>query len=124
MIVVADARALGNLPAEITDAVLAPHIDSGIRRVRQQLGATWVAADADQEALAKEAAACFSLAAALPVLHTFYLDERSRVPKMSQDTDMVFTGPDEVRAMAREWEARAWRALHALERPRVKAVVV
>ena len=71
-----DVRLLGGLPEEIADERLRPHLESAERLVWQVSGYT--AADPatlDEAVLSRlrEAAGCFAISYALPVLNTFFL---------------------------------------------------
>ncbi len=57
----------------------------------------------EQRDLLKQALACFTLAEALPALHTFYINDAPRLAKQYAETDMVFLSPEEVKAQVEHY---------------------
>ena len=112
---VSEIRALGALPSKVKDESLAPHIASAIQRVTAHLKGTMPRCKADI-ARVKDAAACFAIAYALPVLNTFYLSQAEKVPRQVAETDYVFHDPSEVLKLVAYWEKRGYDALRDVGR--------
>ena len=108
-------RALGNIPENIEDGLLAPHIEAACLRVAAQIGA--LPETGPDLARAKDAAGCFAIAYALPVINTFYLSEAAKLPRRIQETgDYRFHESDELIRLIRHWEARGYNSLRSISR--------
>lgn len=108
-------RALGNIPETIGDGLLAPHIEAACLKVAAQIG-TLPTAGPDL-ARAKDAAGCFAIAYALPVINTFYLSEAAKLPRRIQETgDYRFYESDELIRLIKHWEDRGYNSLRAISR--------
>lgn len=113
-----DVRALGGLPEEVSDERLRPHIESAKRLVWQVSGydASDLAA-LDEAVLSRlrEAAGCFAISYALPVLNTFFLANAERVPRdVAEVSDYQFHDAADIVKLARLWEQRGYEALRGL----------
>lgn len=114
---IADMRKLGNLPAGIPDDRLAPHLASAVARVVGYFGGSCKVPTRKLEAeRVREAAACFAIAYALPVLNTFYLSQADRVPRTIAETDYVFHEPGEMLKLVAYWEKRGYDILRDVGR--------
>jgi hypothetical protein len=108
-------RALGNIPETIGDGLLTPHIEAACLKVAAQIG-TLPTAGPDL-ARAKDAAGCFAIAYALPVINTFYLSEAAKLPRRIQETgDYRFYESDELIRLIKHWEDRGYNSLRAISR--------
>lgn len=112
---VSEVRTLGALPSKVKDELLLPHIASAIQRVTAHLKGTMPRSKADI-ARVKDAAACFAIAYALPVLNTFYLSQAEKVPRKVAETDYVLHDPGEVLKLVAYWEKRGYDALRDIGR--------
>lgn len=108
-------RRLGNLPAAVTDELLAPHLEGARGTVAAMLDGR-TPEGVDEERLVAEATGCFAIAYALPVLNTFFLSQASRVPRRVAETDYVFHEPGEVLRLAEYWKRRGYEALRGVGR--------
>lgn len=111
----ADVRTLAGFPGSVTDEQLAPHIASALQRVTAHLRGSLPRSKADI-ARVKDAAACFAVAYALPVLNTFYLSHAKDVPRTTATTDYVFHEPGELLKLTTYWERRGYAALRDVGR--------
>lgn len=108
-------RVLGNIPENIEDDLLAPHIEASCLKVAAQIG-TLPTAGPDL-ARAKDAAGCFAIAYALPVINTFYLSEAAKLPRRIQEAgDYRFHESDELVRLIKHWEERGYSSLRAISR--------
>lgn len=107
-------RALGNIPANVEDALLEPHIEAACLKVIAQIGG--MPTDTADLARAKDAAGCFAIAYALPTLNTFYLSEAEKVPRRVAQSDYVFHEPGEVAKLVKLWEDRAYASMRSISR--------
>lgn len=112
---VLEVRTLAGFPAGVADEQLAPHIASAIQRVTAHLRGTLPRCKADISRV-KDAAACFAIAYALPVLNTFYLSQAKDVPRTVATTDYVFHEPGELLKLVAYWEKRGYDALRDVGR--------
>lgn len=113
MIDAAFLRLLGNLPRDIPDEMLEPHLKGAELKVKGYLGGGWPTRVTDIERT-KEAIACLALSYALPVLNTFYLAQAEQVPRKVAQTDYVFHDPGEVLKLAAHWKNRAYEVLREI----------
>lgn len=113
-----DVRALGGLPEEVGDERLQPHIESAKRLVWLVSGCDPSDLEAlDDAVLARlrEAAGCFAISYALPVLNTFFLANAERVPRdVAEVSDYQFHDAADIVKLARLWEQRGYEALRGL----------
>ncbi len=68
----------------------------------------------EQENLYIYALACFTLASALPALHTFYINDAPRLAKQYAETDMVFLSPEEVSEAVKHYRQLGEEAISKL----------
>lgn len=113
-----DVRALGGLPEEVSDERLQPHIESAERLVWQVSGynpSDLATLDAAVLSRLREAAGCFAISYALPVLNTFFLANAERVPRdVAEVSDYQFHDATDIIKLARLWEQRGYEALRGL----------
>ena len=108
-------RTLGNLPESIGAELLGPHINAACLKVAAQIGAA--PTDGADLNRAKDAAGCFAIAYALPVINTFYLSEAAKLPRRMQETgDYRFHESDELIRLIKHWEDRGYNSLRAISR--------
>jgi len=101
-------RDLASLPAEVVDSKLAPHIKRAQKDVEKETGT--LAADFND--FENDAAGCFAMYYAVPVLNTFYLEGADKVARQTGEMDdFVFSNPDDVEKIQAYWEKRAKTAL-------------
>ncbi len=112
---VAEVRKMGMFPAVVKDEQLEPHVRSAVQKVTAYLKGIMPTDEADLSRV-KDAAACFSIAYALPVLNTFYLSNASKVPRTVAETDYVFHDAHEVAKLAAMWEKRGYDTLRDVGR--------
>ncbi len=116
-------RRLGNLPPEVEDSVLLPHIQSAEREVQTIIG-DWTPETTAQEDMLKEAVGCYAMAELTTVLGLFELSGAHNVPKEVDGTSFVFLTADEKERISRQWRARGDKLLALLGFPRVEVEVV
>lgn len=108
-------RVLGNIPENIEDDLLAPHIEASCLKVAAQIGV--LPETGPDLARAKDTAGCFAIAYALPVINTFYLSEAAKLPRRIQETgDYRFHESDELVRLIKHWEERGYNSLRAISR--------
>ncbi|MDR1874377.1 MAG: hypothetical protein LBQ90_05090 [Synergistaceae bacterium] len=112
---VAYLRTLGNLPENLPEAQLLPHLTSAVSMVKALLGDR-EPKDAVEEERVRTAMGCFAMAYALPVLNTFYLSQAEKVPRQVALTDYVFHEPGDVLKLAAYWKNRAYEELREVGR--------
>ena len=108
-------RMLAGFPPGVSDGMIEPHAASALQRVRARLGDVDLLGPEDT-VRAREAAACFAIAFALPVLNTFYLSHAKNVPRAVAETDYVFHEPGELLKLVNYWEKRGYEALRDVGR--------
>jgi hypothetical protein len=108
-------RRLGNLPVDVSDELLLPHIRGGVSTAIAALNGRVPATDLEMERV-REAMGCFAMANALPVLNTFYLSQAEKVPRHVATTDYVFHEPGDLLKLAASWRNRGYEVLRGVGR--------
>jgi len=116
-------RQLGNLPPEVEDSVLLPHIQSAEREVQAIIG-DWTPETVAQEEMLKEAVGCYAIAEVVKVLDLFELSGAHNVPKMVDGESFVFLTANEKGRISRQWRARGDKLLALLGFPRMEVEVI
>lgn len=110
----ADIRRFANLPEKVSDEVIHPHLERGIRFVEKRAGREITDAEGDKDW--REAAMCMTMYFLLPVINTMYLDGASSFARESDDmTDYVFCSPSQVVTIQNYWKNRAEGIIADLE---------
>lgn len=110
----ADIRRFANLPDKVSDEVIHPHLERGIRFVEKRAGREITDAEGDKDW--REAAMCMTMYFLLPVINTMYLDGASSFARESDNmTDYVFCSPSQVVTIQNYWKNRAEGIIADLE---------
>lgn len=110
----ADIRRFANLPDKVSDEVIHPHLERGIRFVEKRAGREITDAEGDKDW--REAAMCMMMYFLLPVINTMYLDGASSFARESDNmTDYVFCSPSQVVTIQNYWKNRAEGIIADLE---------
>jgi len=104
-------RTLGNLPVDIKDEVLNPHIQQATWDVEAITG---VAFDDSNEKLCA-AAGALTMSHAIPVLNTFYLDGVAKVASQTEESDFVFSSPEDSEKTQKYWKDRGMKVLASID---------
>lgn len=108
-------RELGKVPEAFPDSDLEPHLRGAMLKVEQLLAGFEPVSEADI-ARVREAAACYAMANALPVMNIFYLSNAKNVPRHVAQTDYVFYDAHEIAKLVQMWKTRAAEALRDVNR--------
>ncbi len=114
VVTAADIRRFAKLPEKVSDEVIHPHLERGIRFVEKRAGREITDAEGDKDW--REAAMCMTMYFLLPVINTMYLDGASSFARESDDmTDYVFCSPSQVVTIQNYWKNRAEGIIADLE---------
>lgn len=116
-------RRLGNLPREIKDEVIEPHLQAAERRVREVVG-NWNPGNDHENGLYCEAIGCFTMALLIPSVQTLFIEGAKRVQKMVAEVDLIFDTPEDMEKRIQGWERRGWEALRGLGFKKMSVEVV
>ena len=110
----AELRTLMGWPAEVPDDLLARHIAEAERAQRARLPFEPPAEGADGRADWVSAVLWQAAASVVPTVHTFALTGAAKVGRLEGSVEWRFLGPEDVRSLQQDLEARAGAALRRL----------